>query len=116
MSDDLVARTKARVKIVDVLERLGARFPVDDWGSAAWDDETSFYCPFCDDLGSHKAAGRANELKGLWHCFACGSGGDIFNAVKQARAVSFDEALQWVLDQFPEEVKEVDPWAAEGTP
>jgi len=113
MSDDVVARTKARVNVVDVLERLGARFPSDEW-HRVWDDETTFFCPFCDDLASRKAAGRANELKGLWHCFACGSGGDIFNAVRQARGVPFDEALQWVLDQFPEVEVEHDPWAEEG--
>jgi CHC2 zinc finger len=113
MPDDVVARTKARVSVVAVLEKLGARFP---WQTSdAWDDETSFYCPFCDDLASRKAAGRANEVKGLWHCFACGSGGDIFNAVRQARGVEFNEALQWVLDEFPEEVTEFDPWAEEGT-
>jgi DNA primase len=115
VSDDLVARTKARVNVVDVLDKLGARWPTDAWGNNAWDDETAFFCPFCEDLTSDKAAGRANELKGLWHCFACGSGGDIFNAVRQARGVKFDEALQWVLDQFPEEVTEFDPWAEEGT-
>lgn len=115
MTDDIVAKTKARVNVVDVLERVGARFPTDDWAKNAWDDETSFFCPFCDDLVSDKAAGRANEMKGLWHCFACGSGGDIFNVVRQARGVKFDEALQWVLDQFPEKAVNDDPWAAEGT-
>lgn len=113
MSDDLVAKTKARVNVVDVLEKLGARFSTDEW-HRVWDDEATFFCPFCEDLMSGKPAGRANEAKGLWHCFACGSGGDIFNAVKQARGVKFDEALQWVLEQFPEEVTEVDPWAEEG--
>lgn len=108
---DIVRETKARVKVADVLERLGARFDTEVY--AAWDDEERFYCPFCDDLLSERPAGRANEMKGLWHCFACDSGGDIFSAVRKARGVDFDEALQWVLDQFPVEVKEVDPWADE---
>jgi len=114
MADDVVARTKARVNVVNVLQKLGARVPPDDW-MQDWDDEVRFFCPFCEDLASGKPAGRANDSKGLWHCFACGSGGDIFNAVRQARGVKFDEALQWVLEQFPEEVTEVDPWADEGS-
>lgn len=108
---DIVTETKARVNVTHVLERLGARFPIT---YASWDDETQFFCPFCDDLASERPAGRANEMKGLWHCFACGSGGDIFNAVRQARNVPFDEALQWVIEEFPKEAIDVDPWAEEG--
>lgn len=111
MTDDLVARTKARVKVSEVLSRLGAHYPLDKF---AWDDEESFFCVFCEDLDSGKPAGRSNEMKGLWHCFACGQGGDIFTAVRLARAVPFDEALQWVLNEFPETEVEVDPWAEEG--
>lgn len=108
---DIVRETKARVKVADVLDRLGAQFYAESY--AAWDDEVRFYCPFCEDLDSDKPAGRANDMKGVWHCFACNAGGDIFTAVQKARGVGFDEALQWVLDQFPVEVREVDPWADE---
>lgn len=115
MSDDRTdpKKVKARVDVANVLEALGARFDIETGG---WDDEDRFYCPFCADLGSNKPAGRANSLTGLWFCFACGSGGDIFTAVKLARGVDFNEALQWVLDKWPEQEVDFDPWATEETP
>lgn len=114
--DDVVKRTKARVNAVDVLEALGATFP---WSAneGFWgDDEAPFFCPFCEDRDSRNPAGRVNEMTGLWFCFSCGNGGDIFTAVRKARGVGFDEALQWVLDKWPEEVTDFDPWADEETP
>lgn len=107
MSDDLT-RLKARVSVEDVLIKLGAVFP-NTWGIT---DEAPFFCPFCDDAGSSKPAGRANELVGLWHCWACNRGGDIITAVRESGIADFNDALQWLLDEFPKEVEDVDPWGS----
>jgi hypothetical protein len=36
---------------------------------------------------------KVNVTQGLWHCFNCGTGGDVFTWVMNARGYSFVEAL-----------------------
>jgi len=38
------------------------------------------------------ASFSANPAKGLFHCFGCGAGGDVFKLVQQAEGVTFSEA------------------------
>jgi len=35
-----------------------------------------------------------NPEKGVWRCFGCGQGGDVIRFVKQARHLSFRDAVQ----------------------
>jgi hypothetical protein len=58
--------------ILEVLEFFGATFPE---GVFVIGEEVEYYCPFCADATSHRPAGRANVLKNVCHCFACGVGG-----------------------------------------
>lgn len=105
---------KARVNVMDVLEKMGAT-AADYYAAVA--DEVSFYCPFCEDKDSRKPAGRANELSGLWHCFACNAGGDVITAVERGLGLGFNEALQWLIEEYPMKEADVDPWSDEqGTP
>lgn len=102
-----VAKLKARVSVEDVLVELGAVVPATGFLA----QEVPFYCPFCDDIGSTKPAGRLNDLEGLWHCWACNRGGDVISAVREAKGLGFNEALEWLAERYPEEV-DVDPWGA----
>lgn len=101
-------KLKARISVETVLEDLGASIP--STGFLA--DEVPFFCPFCDDIGSSKPAGRLNDMSGLWHCWSCNRGGDIISAVREAKGLGFNEALQYLLDTYPNEEEDVDPWGA----
>ncbi|MBA2313234.1 MAG: DNA primase [Actinobacteria bacterium] len=37
-----------------------------------------------------------NSAKGLFHCFGCGQGGDIYNFVERVENLSFPEAAEWL--------------------
>jgi len=50
-------------------------------------------CPFHDD---HHPSLTVNAEKGLFHCFSCGSGGDIFDFVQQFERCGFHEAVRIV--------------------
>ncbi len=95
---------KSRIDIIDVLEKLGARFEERSW--AGWDDEFPVYCPFCEDIDSRKPAGRANVLKNLYFCFNCGVGGDIISItqehIKRADRLpaTFNDAVSWLTETF----------------
>lgn len=47
-------------------------------------------CPFHEEKTPSMSVDRA---RGLYHCFGCGKGGDVFEFVKETRGVEFGEAL-----------------------
>jgi len=47
-------------------------------------------CPFHQEKTPSMSVDRA---RGLYHCFGCGKGGDVFEFVKETRGVDFAEAL-----------------------
>lgn len=47
-------------------------------------------CPFHEEKTPSMSVDRA---RGLYHCFGCGKGGDVFNFVQETRGVDFGEAL-----------------------
>ncbi len=89
-------KLKQEVDILQVLEYIGARFG----GGAVWEDELGVFCPFCEDRDSRRAAGRANIIKQLYHCFNCDVGGDVITLVKVYQSCDFDTAVQWLIDTF----------------
>lgn len=50
-------------------------------------------CPFCS---SKRAALNVVPDKGIWHCFDCGDGGDVFAFVMRQKGCSFGEAVETV--------------------
>lgn len=105
-TDPRIVDLKARVSVEAVLVQMGARFQ----NTSLTVQEAPFFCPFCDDIGSDKPAGRANDLEGLWHCWSCNRGGDVFTAVMEGKGLKFDEAFQWLLDTYPDTEVSFDPW------
>lgn len=87
---------KARVDILEVLVKVGARVHSSrkhGW----WDDEVAVFCPFCEDASSRKPAGRANTTKQVYHCWACGFGGDAVSiARKYLDDCDFATAVKWL--------------------
>jgi len=108
---------KARANILDVLDRIGARTKMPE----SWDDEVPVWCPFCADAGSNKPAARANPLKGLYFCYACGFGGDVISVVRRylerdgygvwGTYSAFDVAVKWLEQYYPAEEEADDPWS-----
>jgi CHC2 zinc finger len=53
-------------------------------------------CPLHEDT---KPSLRINPLKGVWHCFPCGEGGDGLKLVMRALRIGFADAVRWVLGE-----------------
>lgn len=81
---------KDSVDILDVLVKAGARIGNANARHGWWDDEVSVFCPFCEDFASRRPAGRANTTKQLYHCWACGFGGDVITIARKYLATPDD--------------------------
>jgi len=60
-------------------------------------------CPFHDDKNPSL---HVNEEKGLYHCFSCGAGGDIFGFLMSYNHIGFKEAVQELAAKLNIELKE----------
>ena len=40
-----------------------------------------------------------DAAKGLWHCFGCGEGGNVYQFVQRAESLPFPEAVEWLADK-----------------
>ncbi len=65
-------------------------------------------CPFHDD---HKPSMNVVPSKGIFHCFVCGSGGDVFSFVQKFHKMEFREALEYLAEKA--NVK-LTPWKPSG--
>lgn len=65
-------------------------------------------CPFHDD---HKPSMNVVPSKGIFHCFVCGSGGDVFSFVQKYHKMEFREALEYLAEKV--NVK-LTPWKPAG--
>ena len=48
-------------------------------------------CPFHQDKNPSLSI---NDERGLWHCFGCGKGGDIFSFMMEKKNISFPDAVK----------------------
>ena len=39
---------------------------------------------------------RVDAAKGLWHCFGCGLGGNVYQFLQRAESLPFPEAVEWL--------------------
>lgn len=65
-------------------------------------------CPFHDD---HKPSMNVVPNKGIFHCFVCGAGGDVFSFVQKFHKMEFREALEYLAEKA--NVK-LTPWRPAG--
>ena len=52
-------------------------------------------CPFHDD---HSPSMTVNSTLGIFKCFACGAGGDVFKFVEKHEKLDFKGAVEWVAN------------------
>lgn len=52
-------------------------------------------CPFHDD---HSPSMSVNPTIGIYKCFACGAGGDVFKFVQEHEKIDFNGAVEWVAN------------------
>lgn len=93
---DTIDAIRNNVRISDVFMWLGERVSANN--RQAW-------CPFCHDKDSvHPGCSIDNE-NGLWHCFICNRGGNLFSFVEEHEGCSFPEAVELLARQFKIDVK-----------
>lgn len=83
VTNDALGEIKERLSIASLVERY-----VSLTKSGA---QLKGLCPFHDDTNPSL---QVNDNKGLFHCFSCGAGGDIFGFYMKYNNVPFAEALE----------------------
>jgi DNA primase len=63
-------------------------------------------CPFHNEK---TASFVVSPAKGIWHCFGCGLGGDIFKFIELSESVEFREALKILADRAGVELRKQTP-------
>ena len=53
-------------------------------------------CPF---HGEKNPSFKVNPNTGLWHCFGCGEGGDVFTYIMKRENLSFPESIRYLADR-----------------
>ncbi len=53
-------------------------------------------CPF---HGEKSPSFKVNPNTGLWHCFGCGEGGDVFSYVQKRENLDFPDAIRFLADR-----------------
>ena len=60
-------------------------------------------CPF---HGEKTPSFKVNPATGLWHCFGCGDGGDVFSYVQRRENLEFPDAIRYLADRAGIELSE----------
>lgn len=60
-------------------------------------------CPF---HGEKTPSFKVNPSTGLWHCFGCGDGGDVFSYVQRRESLDFPDAIRYLADRAGIELSE----------
>jgi DNA primase len=54
-------------------------------------------CPFHEE---RTPSFSVNPSKGLYYCFGCGKGGDLFSFVRETQGLDFAGAVEWLAERF----------------
>ena len=78
--------------------------------SYAHSGQVSIKCPVHDD---RQASATANMGRGLWHCLACGQGGNAIQLIQTLENLEFKDALEFakgLLDRSGREIPRGSDW------
>lgn len=78
----------SRVPILEIAGRLGLGTPLPRG------DEYAVFCPLHSDTNPSL---YLNTKKNLWYCFPCDVGGDGIALLREARGLSFPDAVRWIV-------------------
>jgi DNA primase len=88
-NDDLIQQLKAHADIALIIERF---VPLKKSGVGRFIGK----CPFHDDRSPSM---NVNPQLGIYKCFACGAGGDVFKFVMEHEKLDFKAAVEWVAQE-----------------
>ena len=86
--DDVIQQLKSQADISLVIQQF---LPLKRTGTNRYVG----VCPFHDD---HSPSMTVNPTLGIYKCFACGAGGDVFKFVKEHEKIDFTGAVEWVAN------------------
>ena len=90
---------KERVRqATDIVALVGETVELRQRGHEFWG-----CCPF---HGERTPSFKVNPQTGLWHCFGCGEGGDVFAYVQRRENLGFVDALRYLADRAGIELDE----------
>ncbi len=85
-SNDIISQLKNHADIADVIQQF---VPLKASGTNRYTGR----CPFHDDKSPSMSV---NSAIGIYKCFACNAGGDVFKFVMEHEKVDFKAAVEWV--------------------
>ena len=90
---------KERVRqATDFVQLVGETVELRQRGQEFWG-----CCPF---HGEKSPSFKVNPATGLWHCFGCGEGGDVFSYVQRREGLEFPDAIRYLADRAGIELQE----------
>lgn len=90
---------KERVRqATDIVALVGETVELRQRGQEFWG-----CCPF---HGEKTPSFKVNPSTGLWHCFGCGLGGDVFSYVQHRENLEFPDAIRYLADRAGIELQE----------
>ena len=87
-SDDVLQDLKQQTNIADIIQQF---VPLKRSGSGRFVGR----CPFHND---HSPSMNVNTQMGIYKCFACGAGGDVFKFIMEHEKMDFKAAVEWIAN------------------
>ena len=87
-SDDVLQDLKQQTNIADIIQQF---VPLKRSGSGRFVGR----CPFHND---HSPSMNVNTQMGIYKCFACGAGGDVFKFIMEHEKMDFQAAGEWIAN------------------
>ena len=87
-SEEIIQELRNQVDIASVIQQF---LPLKKSGN----DKYLGVCPFHDD---HSPSMSVNSTLGIFKCFACGAGGNVFTFIQKHEKLDYTGAIEWVAN------------------